>query len=1266
MSTHAAPSRASTRRPPLGEATRRVNNSQQVPVSSKSASLPHHESYRREGQLQAYSPSEESPTVEQYHPLREESRPVSPNSSVANPRLRAIAKDDTYTSSNRNSQVSTASTNASDRSRLKSCIGPWKLGKTLGKGATARVRLARHTVSGQDAAIKIVQKKNAQMSQAGSLADFEKADSKVSEPDDGFRRMPVGIEREVAILKLIEHPNIMKLYDIWENRTEIYLVLEYADGGELFDHISSKGGLEEPEAMKYFRQILSAVGYCHSLNICHRDLKPENILLSKNGKIKIADFGMAALHQSPEHKLKTSCGSPHYAAPELIKGITYRGEKVDIWSLGVILYATLAGRLPFDSDSTKKDWLNVLLANIKRGAYEMDPVFSDEAADLIWKMLQVKPSDRIGMDQIWRHPLLTKYDRMDDLAAGSNPHNMDLKEYRGTVVRKSDLDPQLLRHLRSLWHGLDEKQMIQKLTNKDHNDQKMFYGLLMKYREAQLENYVPDVGYSNSDYHHIRPTLTKAYSTVEFPDMSKRGHRRQVSRFTVVSNVAETIGGDTIMSYDPYKASRPQHLNTIRKNDRAKITIHRTEEEPTLPRHSSRSSASRSVSRDQTSQLIPPVRSSFVSRSSLASSTRSRNSGMRPPSGHKRGVSFSHIRKRTSSGDTNSVSNDAHPNKHAKYTNSASLPPASSRYVRSRKAPVAYQPSLPGDNPDRHSIIWKEDVRKLSSSLAKDCDEAFNRLLLPTAEGSGELRSGTGSNASYINLEEPPIPMSPRFPVPTRKILDVSLQARPLPTPPSRTDSIDFELLQARREAEQRRVLNDGDSPGHVDRMVLHIDHLIKPEQQSPVYYGRRVVSAPAEHQQSHSVRPMPSIIEKRGSGASPRGPGNFDEFLENQHRVEAKSSRITSAPEPRASPSRYRNRNDRYAGQSSSIRDTIRVVPPTSPSPVKPPAPLTIRKKSSQGPPTMSGGLEPGSTYYPIHRTQASDLRQQYHASSAYEATPDLAPIGEDQYLDEQVTNESSTGTVVKKKSAWFKRSSKSSDDSDKRSSIGASNRIVSQSSSNTTAEPRVDTEVPGASKKKGFSLGRLFKKRNSKPDMSVGSDIFEDDLDVDEIVPNGRRSNQAMRGKNSEDTRARRIEPQQNWLAKLFNVKPAARFICFSIAKRRARQEIVTILKGWKTYGIRDIQVDKEKNIVFGKVGPKNYFDMKEVSFAAEIMTVIEHGKRSHLSIARFTLERGANSSFQKVVETLDKVLRIRQVLVVDERKKKMMEKTVRMSTK
>jgi hypothetical protein len=215
------PARPPTRRAPLGEATRRINNapkeSYEPGLRSKKAAIPHHESLRQDDHD---SSPDSLPLQGDYHPPRDYQRTGSPTSNVPNPRLSAISKE-YATDSNRNSQISTTSTNASDGKKIKSHIGPWKLGKTLGKGATARVRLARHAFTGQEAAIKIVQKKNAQISQAGSLAALDKAESRQPKSGDGSRTMPIGVEREVAIMKLVQHPNIMRLYDIWENRTEM-------------------------------------------------------------------------------------------------------------------------------------------------------------------------------------------------------------------------------------------------------------------------------------------------------------------------------------------------------------------------------------------------------------------------------------------------------------------------------------------------------------------------------------------------------------------------------------------------------------------------------------------------------------------------------------------------------------------------------------------------------------------------------------------------------------------------------------------------------------------------------------------------------------------------------------------------------------------------------------------------------------------------------------------------------------------------------------
>lgn len=162
------------------------------------------------------------------------------------------------------------------------------------------------------------------------------------------------------------------------------------EGGELFDHLVSKGRLDVSEALSYFRQIIFGIEYCHQFHICHRDLKPENLLLSKDKKVKIADFGMAVHEANGDQFLETSCGSPHYASPEIIAGKKYHGGASDIWSCGVVLYALLTGRLPFDHDD-----INELLRKVKLGKFDMPRSIPVEAKDLLSRMLVVDPYTRI-------------------------------------------------------------------------------------------------------------------------------------------------------------------------------------------------------------------------------------------------------------------------------------------------------------------------------------------------------------------------------------------------------------------------------------------------------------------------------------------------------------------------------------------------------------------------------------------------------------------------------------------------------------------------------------------------------------------------------------------------------------------------------------------------------------------------------------------------------------------------------------------------------
>lgn len=371
------------------------------------------------------------------------------------------------------SQISTNTNNSNTKRKTQNRIGPWKLGRTLGRGSTGRVRLAKNINTNKLAAVKIVPKSN-----------FKKLENpKYKRNDDqDVDRLPYGIEREIVIMKLISHPNIMGLYDVWENKNDLYLILEYIEGGELFDYLIKRGKLQEFEAINYFKQIINGINYLHQFNICHRDLKPENLLLDFNKNIKIADFGMAAL-EVKEKLLETSCGSPHYASPEIVAGKNYHGAPSDIWSCGIILFALLTGHLPFDDENIRK-----LLLKVQNGKFIMPANLSWEAKDLINKMLQVNPNDRITIDSILKHPLLTKYPE-PVLHNVTSTTTLDFKNSNIKPIQSVDkIDEEILKNLSVLFHNCDEASIINKLISPLKNPEKMFYYLLMKYRNEHHSN----------------------------------------------------------------------------------------------------------------------------------------------------------------------------------------------------------------------------------------------------------------------------------------------------------------------------------------------------------------------------------------------------------------------------------------------------------------------------------------------------------------------------------------------------------------------------------------------------------------------------------------------------------------------------------------------------------------------------------------------------------------------------------------------------------
>ena len=282
-------------------------------------------------------------------------------------------------------------------------------------------------------------------------------------------------------MKLIDHPNIIKLYDVWETSTELYLILEYVEGGELFDHLCAKGRLGTEEALGYFQQIIHAIDYCHRFNIAHRDLKPENLLLDTDMNIKVADFGFATWQtDSSASLLKTACGSPHYAAPELIKGEAYNGASADIWSCGVILYALLAGRLPFDDEDPI-----TLLRKVRDGAFEIPTTIHPLAKDLIRKMLEKDVTKRVTIPEILSHPFYL----LQEPKILPGPKIPDLETLSVPLSSKSKIDMDVLKNLCTLWNGISQKEIVKSLKSPDVNWQKVVYHLLVRYRTKHLEDY---------------------------------------------------------------------------------------------------------------------------------------------------------------------------------------------------------------------------------------------------------------------------------------------------------------------------------------------------------------------------------------------------------------------------------------------------------------------------------------------------------------------------------------------------------------------------------------------------------------------------------------------------------------------------------------------------------------------------------------------------------------------------------------------------------
>eukprot|EP00605_Chrysophyceae_sp_TOSAG23-4_P001245 GSChrysophyteH1.ASY1.ANO1.1356.1 assembled CDS len=352
-------------------------------------------------------------------------------------------------------------------------LGQYQLGKTLGIGAFGKVKLA------------------------GKIKHMEMAEK---------------VRREINILNMCQHPHIIRLYEVIDTPSDIFVVMEFVSGGELFDYIVSRGRLPPDEARHFFHQIISGVEYCHYQKIVHRDLKPENLLLDSDNNIKLADFGLSNVAHDGDF-LRTSCGSPNYAAPEVISGNLYAGAEVDVWSCGVILYALLCGTLPFDDESIPN-----LFKKIKSGMYSLPTHLSQSSRDLILRMLVVDPMKRITMADVrahhWFQHKLPAYLALPPEAIDSQEKKID-EEILAECMRLNlqGISEQMIR----------EAVMNPKLADRNarKHEARMAYELLLDAKKNKLRIADVILGLGTSPSSHT-PGGTPSILTRDVPSRRRR------------------------------------------------------------------------------------------------------------------------------------------------------------------------------------------------------------------------------------------------------------------------------------------------------------------------------------------------------------------------------------------------------------------------------------------------------------------------------------------------------------------------------------------------------------------------------------------------------------------------------------------------------------------------------------------------------------------------------------------------------------------------
>ncbi|KAF3046844.1 hypothetical protein E8E11_009428 [Didymella keratinophila] len=1192
--------RPPTRRRALGDGTQRANENSHTQRQSEKHShehvghsskvLPHNESIVPNGTL-AVRHEQQSHTPENKRlsaVLAHEARPHNPK---------------------RDSTISNASTNASNTTRRrKTHIGPWQLGKTIGRGGCSRVRLVRHSITGQYGAAKIISKTTAEKVRALSLANLiQSAEQDPTLHPDG-KVIPFGLEREICIMKLLDHPNIVRLYDIWENRDELYLIMDphYA-APEVIKTTAYDGAKADVWSCGVILYVLLTGTPPFNYSGDDRDLKYLFKAIEKGEYVmpdslshEAADLIRRILIPDPRRRVGLEDIWDHPFLRKYSKELNFIGDNTSAshWT----------GPLP-----SIASWETLERTTINREILRyLRTLWHSEKEEVIVQRLMSREANQ----EKYFYSALQKY-QQDQL------ENYQPSAHHPISHSNSD-------HHHNVRHA-PTREDIEQMPKQKHKRSQSGYSILNNEHMYSKHSFYESPA-SEASYDPFRASRQ--------PILPEKAAHQDV--------IVRRKNSDNSRNLRPVTALGTRTGSSLRVQ---------------ALRNSKRGSA---VSRSSSKHTMPSQRSvnaRSVSKSSLASSHWPSSPPVMARAGGigRRGVSFSHLHRRGSTATASTVETGA-----IAYTSKRSFdrrresigsygsslrsstnqpsPATRSKYRASTSTAV---PRLRVRKPESPSKYIQSEARKVSTELGKVMEEAFNRSSMSSSIRTTHVDAY--QDATFSNYDTPPTSFSNRdsggstITTPNTKAM---LASRPLPPIPTETPNtfLHRKLVETREDI-ARRLTEDNDNTEHFTQVLEHLDRLIVPPANS-----KRIVSAPAKSPEH--VAPLHAIPEEvkvdGGAGFETTYSPHYRAVTEPvrppvRRAVTAQETiRVVDHSPNRIAPLNIRKRSgaslsSKYASDvpmavpwpgpsvQSSVRsyhdvqkDLLAARAPSVPPPVPEKAPVVKKKKSLWFRRTTED-KEPQDKNEPQIKPKKSTA---------------LLQIPETwQGLDDRIKNDPSPTLSTHKES--YKHASKQSD---------ASNASEFPMRNTASAAAKSDSAP-----RKGL-LSFFGKKKEEKLKSPMKLDLNSSSSSI--------LSNHGL-GPDSIESGHRPGPPdvQMNWLSRFLHIKPASKTLCFHIGRGKVRGDLVRLLRDWQRFGVRDVMFDRTANTINARVDKTNHLNIKPVSFVIELFVVLEHGNRANLCLARFTQTRGAASSFRKVVDIVEDVCRAKSMLVEDQEKQAMM---------